>query len=233
MDTKQSYYSDIKVVADYEHKRFGRGGGQFVASVERDIVAGLLRMIHPQGATLLDCPTGTGRFLTLANELGFDVIAVDISPAMLDQAKRYPARSYILASAGAIPLSDGSVDAWLMSRFAFHYRDLGFLFKEAMRLVRPGGFLIFDVYRWTPRTWIPGSQSFFGGRVFTHRRKALARELDRHGFSIVRTVPAFVLAPYLYGFVPMWLARMIECLGNLAFPSFKSKAYLFAQRRED
>lgn len=75
------------------------------------------------------------------------------------------------ASADALPIEAGSVNVWLMSRFAFHFADLRNFFCEAARVLVPGGCLIFDVYQWTPRQWIPGNQKFIGGAFILIRER--------------------------------------------------------------
>jgi len=78
--------------------------------------------------TVLDCPSGTGRFLpTLA---GFDVsvIAMDTSGSMLEQGRRHHALFQVapemrVGSALEIPLRDQCVDLVLCARLLHHFSD--------------------------------------------------------------------------------------------------------------
>ncbi len=230
-DPKERYYSDSEVVRNYEQRRFGRGAGRFVAQKEEATIAGLIASLNLKaGACALDCPTGTGRLLPLLLSQGLAPIAADISQAMLDSASRFNLARCLLASASALPLADDSVELWLMSRFAFHFADLRPFFKEAARVLVPGGHLLFDIYHWTPRQWIPGNQSFLGGRTHTHRMATLELWLKACGFELVARTPTFLLAPYLYGFMPGFLPAFLESISDSLAPRWKTKSYLLARK---
>lgn len=230
-DEKQRYYSDTKVVREYDRRRFARGGGRYVGEVEMVTVRELLLQLDLKpGAVALDCPTGTGRFLPLLRELQLQTIAVDISIAMLELAACVPAVRCLQAAADALPLEAGSVNVWLMSRFAFHFADLRNFFREAARVVVPGGCLIFDAYQWTPRQWIPGNQKFIGGRVYTHSQAIIARWLEEVGFYISDQRPTFFLAPYLYSFMPAFLPRWLDRASDRIAPGWKTKTYFVARK---
>jgi ubiquinone/menaquinone biosynthesis C-methylase UbiE len=231
-DQKQAYYSDPEVVRAYEQRRFQRGGGQYVAAIETATVRTLLARIPlSQNAVGLDCPTGTGRFLPLLLERGVRPLAIDISPAMLDLAGRVSGVKCIRASADALPLPDESIAVWLMSRFAFHFHDLRAFFKEAGRVLAPGGALIVDIYHWTPRQWIPGDQKSLGGRVHTHSMKNVAGWCEEARLKIVAQERTFLLAPYLYGFMPGFVPRLLDRCADALAPRCKTKSYLLAEKR--
>ncbi len=230
-DEKQRYYSDAEVVREYDRRRFARGGGRYVGEVELAAVRDLLHKVDLKpGDVALDCPTGTGRFLPLLREFQLETIAVDISMAMLELAARVPEVRCVHASAEALPIEAASVNIWLMSRFAFHFADLRNFFGEAARVLVPGGCLIFDVYQWTPRQWIPGNQQFIGGRVYTHSRATVTKWLDEFGFRIIERRPTFLLAPYLYSFMPAFLPRWLDHASDLIAPDWKTKTYLVARK---
>lgn len=230
-DQKERYYRDPKIVREYERRRFGRGGGRYVAEKETAILRGLIAGLDlPPGSRVLDCPTGTGRFLPLLRELQLEPIAADISPEMLELAGRADGVQCIRASADALPLEAASVRLWLMSRFAFHFADLRPFFREAVRVLAPGGWLVFDSYHWTPRSWIPGAQRGLGGRVHCHKRPALEGWLAESGLRMVEEIPAFVVTPYLYGFAPEFVARRVEHLFDAIAPRWKTKSYFAAQK---
>jgi len=230
-DQKERYYSDAEIVREYEQRRFARGGGRYVAEVETATLRVLLGELQlDAGDVALDCPAGTGRFLPLFRELRLEPIAIDISPAMLATANRVEGARCLRASADALPFKSGSVKVWLMSRFAFHFADLRAFFREAGRVLAEDGVLVFDIYHWTPRQWIPGRQSFIGGRVHTHRLTQVKEWLREAGLEITRQKPTFLLAPYLYGFMPAFLPRFLDRTSDALAPRWKTKSYLVARK---
>ena len=99
------------------------------------------------GRRALDVCTGTGIFArALAQSGAFDsVTGVDITPAMLDEAKQNDADGmlkFIEADAAALPFDDSSFDA-VVSRLAIHHlSDPKSVIDEMARVVRPGGQVI-------------------------------------------------------------------------------------------
>ena len=74
---------------------------------------------------------------------GHEVIGIDISPAMLDRARKaVPGGTFLLADVTGIPLSDRDVDHVVCALALTHVPDLGPVFAEAARIMRPGGHLL-------------------------------------------------------------------------------------------
>ncbi|MBO9517969.1 MAG: methyltransferase domain-containing protein [Porphyrobacter sp.] len=106
---------------------------------EDSIVRELLRVL-PVGASVLDVPVGTGRFLELYHERGLKVTGRDISPDMLNSAREKIAAlngldgSLELADVRNIPDADGHYDCVLCIRF-LNWVDAGGL-EEVLRELR-------------------------------------------------------------------------------------------------
>jgi len=105
----------------------------------------LLAMHIDQGAisTVVDLGCGTGRFTELlATHFGADVIGIDPSGRMLDQARQKRIAGNVVfqrASADALPLPDGSVDLTFMSQVYHHLADPSAVARECCRVLREGG----------------------------------------------------------------------------------------------
>jgi SAM-dependent methyltransferase len=107
------------------------------------------------GETILDLGTGTGSVaIAAATQLGPDgrIVAVDISPEMLDSAReRVQALSlsnveFAEGRAEAIPAADGTFDAVLASLSMMYVIDRASAAREISRVLRPGGRLVASVW---------------------------------------------------------------------------------------
>lgn len=99
------------------------------------------------GARILDVGCGGG---ILAEELarrGADVVGVDRSVPSLDAALRHRgtlAVRYAGSDAAAMPFAEGAFDGVVSSDFLEHVFDLDAVTREIARVVKPGGFVLFD-----------------------------------------------------------------------------------------
>jgi ubiquinone/menaquinone biosynthesis C-methylase UbiE len=105
------------------------------------------------GQRVMDVGTGTGRLaLLLAEEGDHEVVGIDVSPAMLEVAEYFrlssssPAAkqvSFRLASAQRMPFRNESFDAVVCRLVLHHSQKPDRILQEVMRLLKPGGTLIF------------------------------------------------------------------------------------------
>lgn len=107
------------------------------------------------GETALDLGTGTGSVaIAAATKLGPDgrIIAVDISPEMLDKARErvqvlsLPNVEFVEGRAEAIPAEDDSLDAVLASLSLMYVIDRASAAHEISRVLQPGGRFIAAVW---------------------------------------------------------------------------------------
>lgn len=85
------HYKEIKVAEAYDAIRFKSLAGRIFDALEKWSVKRVFKDV-PQGTHVIDCPCGTGRMAELLLDMGYHVTGVDISPAMLDVAKRKVSR---------------------------------------------------------------------------------------------------------------------------------------------
>src|SRR5205823_3650210 len=150
---------------------------------------------------VLDLGCGTGRLSRRLDARGFDVVALDSSPAMLEAA-RTDSISAVLADAFDLPFADGTFDAVAALRVVFHYQDLAGLIGAATRTLRPGGRFVFDTYRWTPRALVALDRRKWGGKLAIHQPERLHRIASAAGLRVVAERSCFLLSPYVYRLLP-------------------------------
>ncbi|MFB4419616.1 class I SAM-dependent methyltransferase [Streptomyces sp. QL37] len=97
------------------------------------------------GGTVLDAGCGTGRALPALRTAvgpGGTVLGADLTPAMLDAARRAGRAAnaaLLLADASRLPLRAGSLDAVFAAGLISHLPHPGRGLSELARVVRPGG----------------------------------------------------------------------------------------------
>ena len=94
-------------------------------------------------SSVLDLGCGTGRFSqALANRFAADVVGVDPSAKMLEQARAKPHSSrvrYAMGCGEEIPLRSHSVDLVFMSMVFHHFKNPVLVARECGRVLRNGG----------------------------------------------------------------------------------------------
>jgi ubiquinone/menaquinone biosynthesis C-methylase UbiE len=95
------------------------------------------------GGRYLDVGAGTGaEALALASRFAVDVVGIDVSNAMVDEARRRGLRDAVVASAEALPFEDASFDGCWADRVFQHLADPEAALREMVRVTRPGGRLV-------------------------------------------------------------------------------------------
>ncbi|MBI4339251.1 MAG: class I SAM-dependent methyltransferase [Chloroflexi bacterium] len=100
-------------------------------------------------ALVLDVGTGTGFTAFAASPFTRHVLATDVTPQMLAQARRLAAErglsnvGVMAVEAESLPFQDGSVDIVTCRQAAHHFHDLPLAVAEAWRVLKQGGAYIF------------------------------------------------------------------------------------------
>ena len=93
---------------------------------------------------LLDLGCGTGLVLDLAHDLFKELDGIDITDEMLARVKPRPNVRTQNASAENIPFADGTFDMVTAYSVLHHIEDLGQVFREVRRTLKPGGVFYAD-----------------------------------------------------------------------------------------
>jgi len=129
------YHGDV--ATGYDAKGENNPKWHLENQIVRDYLEGF-----PAGTTLLDCPIGTGRFIPLYVEKEFVVTGMDISSAMLDEArKKVPHNGNIELKVGSVLntcLPANFVDVAIMFRLTrwLTPEQCGLAMKELQRVAK-------------------------------------------------------------------------------------------------
>ena len=111
---------------------------------------GLWSSDHDHVQAVLDVCCGTGLMAAELTELGYRVVGVDRSPAMLTRARQLLGPDAVLTQQTLPELTIGGVfDAAISTFDGLNYLspgDVGLTFSALGRRLRPGGWLVFDLH---------------------------------------------------------------------------------------
>jgi ubiquinone/menaquinone biosynthesis C-methylase UbiE len=125
---------------------------------------------------LLDVGCGTGLILDLAHDLFEELDGIDITPEMLGKVTPRPNVKTQIASAEATPFPGGTFDMVTAYGVLHHIEELGRLFREVRRTLKPGGVFYADE---SP------SQHYFDALVALNPRSPMADTVRRERERVV------------------------------------------------
>lgn len=204
----QEWYQEQAVAEAYESKRFSRGG-RLIDQREKHAVLDALGPVEDR--RILDIAAGTGRFSMLLSENGASVISVDISRAMLTQAREKEqsvehggSLVFLQGDASNLPFPDDSFDAVIAMRF-FHLADRPEEFLSELRRVS-SEVVVFDTFnRYSARS-IYNWALPMGSRLASHRE--VTGWIDGAGLDLVDVEVDWILPYGFYREIPLALARL-------------------------
>lgn len=201
------HYSDSDVVDKYRSADDGR-----LTSRERRAVQTHFEDID---ARVLDLGCGTGRTTEALTSMGFDVVGVDISEAMVHEASRYPSpATYLVGDATDLCFS---TDSFRYALFSYNgidelspesdrYRALG----ELSRVLTPGGTLLFSTRNRRRRYVVnPPTRTQFVSWL----RFWLRNARDGNLFSPYKLEESSTVSSLVYGTTPRAQKRQLERCG--------------------
>lgn len=144
---------------------------------------------------------------------------------MLQIVREHAPLPAVEADGVKLPIANGSVDAAVTLRLLFHYRNPEPIISEMRRIVRPGGRVIFDTYRWTPRSLIALGLRRWGGKIFIHNDETIARIATSLGLRETAREDSFLVSPYIYRLMPMNLIHVLERLEEYVPPGARTRTF--------
>ncbi len=101
----------------------------------------------PESLRVLEVGTGPGFFAILLRELGYDVTAIDLTPAMLEEAKKNAGEladkiCWMEMNAEALSFADESFDLVVSRNLTWNLPHPDKAYAEWARVLKPGGLLL-------------------------------------------------------------------------------------------
>ena len=186
--------SERSVVSGYtEWAPTYNGGANPILIAEQAAVHAIVEP-YPVGAAL-DAACGTGRHAAYLASLGYDVVGIDATPAMLEIARTTVASArFEVGRLESIPLDSASVDLAVCALALTHLPDPAPAIEELARVVRPGGHVVVsDVHPFSVMLGAHGRYRLSeGGRGFVRNYVHLASDylssFAAAGLRVVRCI---------------------------------------------
>jgi 2-polyprenyl-3-methyl-5-hydroxy-6-metoxy-1,4-benzoquinol methylase len=136
------YYESADYISHTDSKRsLFEKGYHFVKAIALKKKLNLINSLQPNQGKILDIGAGTGEFLSVAKQNGWDVTGVEPS----DKAQQIAINKGVSFVEAIAQLEDHSFDVITMWHVLEHVPDLNNQIKELKRLLKPSGSLIIAV----------------------------------------------------------------------------------------
>ncbi len=189
--TAKPYDEDLAHIHDAGHGRFARAAAP--------VVLDLLRLAGLPSGLVVDLGCGSGILAAELSAGGYDVLGIDISPAMIELARRRAPRGrFEVGSLLAAQVPPCIAVTAVGECFNYLFDDsnttdaLGKLFGRVFAALPPGGLLIFDV---------AGPGRVPGGSQRSHREEddwAVLVSTEEQGGLLTRRITSFRKVGELY-----------------------------------
>ncbi len=133
-----AYYEDAYADSSYWEHEHEQGT---VAALEK-ILRAVTDTLRPQHLSLLDIGCGPGVFLSLAKAAGFDVVGLELNPALAERARQRTGAEIIIGDFMTADFQQRRFDAITLLDLIEHLEDPVSALKRCHELLKPGGHLI-------------------------------------------------------------------------------------------
>jgi len=227
---KKGDYQTTKQAEKYHKKRFV-GGLSLISEDELNTVKTWLVKI-PKSAIYLDMGTGTGRVVNLlVKQKPRKIYAVDTSSAMLEYLRKlFPKQTKnktiqtINSKSDNIPLPNHSVDIVTSLHLFKHLSNSSSTIREVARLLKPGGYFIFDILN---------QKSIIGINLktcYALSKPKINELLEKQGFSIKQTVFLHHLGETVYNLPVVNLIHTLDQMLSESKLETGTKIFILAQK---
>jgi ubiquinone/menaquinone biosynthesis C-methylase UbiE len=135
-----------KETAELYHVRTA-GAHRLFQTIRHELFLRYIQRYANRGMKVLDLGSGSGLLSVALSDLGYEVVACDVSQAMLDKLASEKGNRKIelrLGNGFKIPAAEEEFDLVVSRMFLQHFPDWPAILKEKARVTRAGGAILFD-----------------------------------------------------------------------------------------
>ncbi len=199
-------YEAKNLVDSYDDHHFGGESGKFVFN--KDVVA-INSLLGKETGLILDIPCGTGIYTDYFTKKGLRFIAADASFTMLlSTGNRQPLAPRILGDINHLPIVEDALDAVIIIRLFQHYSKSAIvdMLKEVNRSLKPGGRVIFDTFRWTPRPYRGPDRL----GICVYSNQDVFDLVDKAGLKVENFIAQYLFSPIYYRKLPIQIVNGLD-----------------------
>jgi len=162
-----------------------RGEGMWKQGPRAEIFDFFLRSVGDARGRVLDLGCGPGASTLRMKEHGFDAVGVDLSPKMVEAAKRRGVEAYV-SDGDPLPFADATFDSAFCCTCLEWTPEPAKLFEEMLRVVKPGGRIVVAVLGACVKPRNEGYGRLFGMPVAQNMMMPweLHRMLEEYGLTV-------------------------------------------------
>ena len=155
-----------------------------------DVLFGMMYEFIRPGDRLIDLGIGTGLASQPFYRAGVRITGIDISAPMLDRcrAKEIADILQVQDLREALPFEDGEFSHAIAVGVLHFIRDLDVPFREASRVLMPGGIFGFTTFCPEDESKDISVQQVHGSQVYQHSNRLVQSLTGRHQFQMLKTI---------------------------------------------
>lgn len=232
---KQGDYQSIKKAKRYRNERFANGLALVSQDELRILDYWLSGIKKDKMQVFLDLGSGTGRVVKILLKYHpKNIYTLDPSAAMLsilkENYKRATQKSrikIIQAYSDKIPLSSKSIDVATSLHLLKHLPNLNPTIKEINRILKPGGYFIFDILNKDSLV------RFNLGTCFAVSETEITNNLNKNGFVIEDVIYMHIFGETVYnllGIIGAGVLQPIDSLIRATHLKIGTKIFILAKK---
>jgi len=126
-----------------------------------------------------------------------------------------------------LPFPDDSFDATVTLRMFSHCPKDAVVrgLRELGRVIRPGGRVIFDTFRWTPRRWPLARRVLDQNCIYVVSPREVEKSIEDAGLLKIESRSLYIFSPLLQRRMPLMLVRGFTALEALLPPPWRLRTF--------